>query len=231
MSQRFRKRVLMIEDARDMQVTVKAAIGHICDLVCVSTLGDGEKELKSGDYSLLLLDVNLPDGDGFEFCRDLREKREFVDLPIMFLTGEIEIDSKVLGFELGADDYVTKPIEPTEFAARVMGKLRRSKQKVEGFTRGPYRVDMVAQRVHDVTLGKPLSLTPIEFKIFTHLLQNEGQLFSREDLLQLVWGGDVSVSRHTVDTHISSLRKKMGEAGSLLRSVFKKGYFLSFEET
>ena len=158
----------MIEDARDMQVTVKAAIGSVCDITAVTSLTEGEKELRAGEYELLLLDVNLPDGDGFEFCRELREKKEFMNLPIMFLTGEIEIDSRVLGFELGADDYVTKPIEPSEFAARGMARLKRSTQKQDSFTRRHYRIDLVAQRVHDLSMpgGRSLPLTPIEFKIF-----------------------------------------------------------------
>lgn len=152
---------------------------------------------------------------------------EFADLPIIFLTGHGEIEDKVLGFQLGADDYVTKPIEPTEFTARVLGKLRRQKSTQTVIKQGGYRVDLSKQKAFSADGNGQeveLNLTPIEFKLLTHFLQNEKKIFSRQDLLQLFWGNTVHVSGHTVDTHISSLRKKMGPAGILLHSVFKKGY-------
>jgi DNA-binding response OmpR family regulator len=224
------KRVLLVEDAMDMQIIVKAAIEKICILKCVETLAAAEMELGSTEYSLVLLDVNLPDGDGFEFCQSLRQKENFSDIPIIFLTGETEIRSRVLGFEIGADDYVTKPIEPLEFTARVLAKLKRQRKTQTSFIQGGYRVDLVLHKVFERDEGgaeKALVLTPIEFKLLSHFLQNREKIFSRQDLLSMFWGDDVHVSGHTVDTHISSLRKKMGEPGKLIRSVFKKGYCLS----
>jgi DNA-binding response OmpR family regulator len=222
----MKKRVLLVEDAKDMQLIVKAAIDDICDVNSVITLREAMTELESDLYSLLLLDVNLPDGDGFEFCQSLRSKEFFADLPIIFLTGETEVRSRVLGFELGADDYVTKPIEPVEFAARVLAKLKRNRRTQTSFTQAGYRVDLLQHKVFEKVEGqeKILNLTPIEFKLLCHFLQNKEKIYSRQDLLKMFWGAAVHVSDHTVDTHISSLRKKMGESGGLIRSVFKKGY-------
>lgn len=221
------KKVLLVEDSRDMQLTVSTAIGDDCKLTCVGSIADAEKALKSGNYSLLLLDVTLPDGDGFEFCKTLRAMPEYADLPIIFLTGHGQIEDKILGFELGADDYVTKPIEPEEFTARILGKLRRQKNAQTVINQAGYRIDLSKQKVFSTSddgQERELSLTPIEFKLLTHFLQNEKKIFSRQDLLNLFWGNTVHVSGHTVDTHISSLRKKMGSSGILLHSVFRKGY-------
>jgi two-component system, OmpR family, phosphate regulon response regulator PhoB len=224
------KRVLLVEDAMDMQMIVKAAIEKNCDLKCVETLSAAQTELSRNEYSLILLDVNLPDGDGFEFCQSLRRKDIYSDIPIIFLTGETETRSRVLGFELGADDYVTKPIEPQEFTARVLAKLKRPRKAQTSFSQAGYRVDLVLHKIFEKGedgAEKALVLTPIEFKLLSHFLQNREKIFSRQDLLSMFWGDDVHVSGHTVDTHISSLRKKMGEPGRMIRSVFKKGYRLS----
>lgn len=224
------KKVLLAEDTIDMQLMVKASIGDMCDLTCVTTLQDAQKELRQGAYSLLVLDVGMPDGNGFDFCRLLRSQEAFANLPIFFLTGANNVEEKVLGFGVGADDYVTKPLEPEEFRARVQRKLKAGPKAQTGFTESGFRVEFSTQKIFEIEKdGKErlLSLTPLEFKLLSHFLQNEGKIFSRSDLLNLFWGGDVHVSRHTVDTHISSLRKKMGASGASLRSIFKKGYCLS----
>jgi Response regulators consisting of a CheY-like receiver domain and a winged-helix DNA-binding domain len=221
------KKVLLVEDARETQLIVKAALSDICQLTVVETIAEGRKEISTGSYALLVLDVKLPDGNGFEFCKNLRETDRFIDLPIVMLTGESETARKVHGFEIGADDYVTKPFDAQEFRARISRKLRRG-NKV-GFTKDGYRVDYNSHRIFeqmDNAEEQALSLTPLEFKLFAHFLQNEGTIFTREELLELFWGGDIHVSKHTVDTHISSLRKKIGNTGAFLRSVFKKGYCL-----
>lgn len=223
--------MLLVEDARDIQYIVKAAIGDFCTLKCVETTAEADVELRNGNYSLLLLDVNLPDRDGFEYCRELRSQKIFFDLPIIFLTGRSQLDSKVQAFELGADDYITKPFDARELKARVVGKLRRSGRSNEtSFLSSGFRVDFSVQKIFVLTDDEKetaLNLTPIEFKLLSHFLQNEGKIFSRQELLDLFWSDNMYVSKHTVDTHISSLRKKMGPAGANLRSVFKQGYRFS----
>ena len=143
----------------------------------------------------------------------------------MFLTGNAGVDQRVLGFELGADDYIVKPFEPKEFRARILAKIKRRTGK-SSFALSVFRIDLPTQKATMDTSEGPveLTLTPIEFKLLVHFLRNEGQVFSREDLLTSVWGGTVHVSGHTVDTHISALRKKLGEYGSCFRAVVKRGY-------
>ena len=114
-----KQKVLLVEDAADMQLIVKAAIGEICDLIFVKTLKDAAQTLRGGGFALVLLDIVLPDGDGFTFCKTLRASPGTKDLPIIFLTGENEISQRVLGFDLGADDYITKPFWIGELLARL----------------------------------------------------------------------------------------------------------------
>ncbi|WP_413558361.1 response regulator transcription factor [Bdellovibrio sp. HCB209] len=222
-----KKRVLLVEDSREMQAIVRHAVEGICSLYSVSSADEGRKELEKGIYSLLLLDVSLPDANGFEFCRDLRAERKFADMPVIFLTGKTEVASKVQGFEVGGDDYVTKPFDPEELKARVRGKLRRSKSAGSSFVISGFRVDLSLHKIFAISEEggeTPLPLTPIEFKLLSHFMKNEGKVFSRQKLLEMFWGDSLYVSKHTVDTHISSLRKKLGAPGSQLRSIFKQGY-------
>lgn len=228
-------KVLLVEDDLGMQKIVQAVIAPRCDLTCVGTLTGAQGEIEDSEYALLILDVHLPDGDGFSFCRQVRANPKFNDLQIIFLTGHGDKEHKVHGFSLGADDYVVKPIEPMEFIARVEARLNiKQRTKVQtNFQAAGFRVDLISQRVYRSEASgteRALELTPIEFRLFVHFLSNEGKIFSRENLLQAIWGGAVSVSTHTIDTHISSLRKKLGDVGRLLRNVLKKGYCFSADE-
>jgi DNA-binding response OmpR family regulator len=223
----MKKNVLLVEDARDIQLLVRTAIGDRVNLTCVDNTQRASEELRSGKFALMLLDVNLPDANGFDFCRRLRSEDEFAELPIFFLTGEGETEHKIVGFNAGGDDYLTKPFDPLELEARVMAKLSRKKATKENIQVDGYRVDLVQHKVFQKQASgeeEALPLTPLEFRLLSLFLRNEGKIFPRQELLRLFWGDAVYVSRNTVDTHISSLRKKMGDDGSSIKSVFKKGY-------
>lgn len=222
-------KILLIEDSLAMQITVEATVAEICGLTVVSTLADARKALGNTEYSLIVLDVNLPDGDGFAFCKELREQSRFQNLPIVFLTGQTDVEDRVKGFSLGADDYIVKPFEPKEFMARIISKLKRKPKGTpeREFRKSVFRVDLTGQRAHLLTTEgteEPMNLTPIEFKLLVHFLTHEGMIFSREDLLKAIWGASTHVSGHTVDTHISGLRKKLGYKATDLKAVTKQGY-------
>lgn len=229
-------RILLVEDAISMQLVVQSAVGNLCSLTCVTTVSDAQRELAAGPFALLLLDVELPDGDGFEFCRKLRAQDKFHSLPIIFLTWKSGVDSRVLGFSLGADDYIVKPIEPKEFSARIESKLKRRPlgPLQTTFRKSDFRVDLTSHRIFLMSSSDretELGLTPIEFKLLVHFLRNEGVIISREELLTAVWGDAVHVSAHTIDTHISSLRKKISSTGHHLKAVVKKGYCFSLSSS
>jgi DNA-binding response OmpR family regulator len=222
------EKVLLVEDTPDMQIMVRSAIGDKCQLTCVETIKDAEFTLASGGYSLVILDVGLPDGDGFSFCRKLRTGESFKDVQIVFLTGSGEIEQRVLGFDIGADDYITKPFNSKEFQARILAKLRRKADPAmkTSYNQDAFRVNWPSQKAYLAQDGAEteLNLTPIEFKLLSHFLSNEGQIFTREELLKTVWGNAVHVSSNTVDTHISSMRKKVGPYAGCFKAVVRRGY-------
>jgi DNA-binding response OmpR family regulator len=219
--------VLLVEDARDMHIIVESAIGDLCTLTFASTLQDAEKILSTKSFALMILDVLLPDGEGFAFCEKIKLTDRHQNLPVIFLTGENEIQQKVRGFSVGADDYVIKPLEPIEFAARVAAKLKKVAQNSASVAAAGLRIELATHRVFYKTESgqeQRLPLTPIEAKIITQLLKNPGKVITREDLMKSVWGEDVHISAHTVDTHMSSLRKKLGPVGEQLKAVSRQGF-------
>lgn len=224
--------ILLVEDSLSMQLLVRSVLENFCALTCVTSIGDAERALKSESFSLILLDVGLPDGDGLLFCKALRDREQMRDVPIVFLTNESRLERKVMGFTVGADDYITKPFEPEEFLARIEAKLKRKPvgKPVTTVVKHDFRFDLTSQRAFQTDgagVETELELTPNEFKIFFHLLNHEGVTFSREELLETLWGPSVHVTTHTIATHVSTLRKKIGAYGPMIRGVPKKGYCFS----
>lgn len=159
-----------------------------------------------GGYDLLLLDLMLPGKDGFEVCRELR--KEGCEVPIIMLTARTQEAEKVLGLELGADDYITKPFSPMELRARIKAVLRRT----GGEDPSHYRFDGLEvdlKRFEVCRDGSTVRLTPLEFKLLAAFVRNPGQVLSRDRILDLVWGRDAFVTDRVVDTHITNLRKKI----------------------
>ena len=202
-------RILIAEDEPDI------ALGLQQDLLLegyeVEVVGDGQKAVDradQGEIDLVLLDVMLPRKDGFAVCRELR--RAGKRMPIILLTARTQEAEKVLGLELGADDYITKPFSPMELRARIKAALRRSAELMPQVYRfADYDVDF--GRFELRKNGKPVDLTPIEFKLLAAFVQHRGNVLSRQQLLDHVWGRGVFVTDRVVDTHIGNLRKKVEE--------------------
>jgi len=219
--------ILLVED-NDLEIKIiQSALSQDCEIITASTVQAAQKALANYSFSLILLDVGLPDGCGYKLCEQIRNTNVTKHTPIFFLTGHGSVEERVSGFALGADDYIVKPFEPSEFIARVQAKLKRqSGQGAKSFTEGQFFVDVTRQQI-SILKGESkeqLNLTPLETKIMIHFLQNVGQVFSRPDLVKAIWGESTHISHHTVDTHISSLRKKMGDSAHHLTSVQKQGY-------
>ncbi len=203
-------RILVIEDEANI------ALGLQDDLTLegyqVEVAGDGEagsRLAQEGQFDLIILDIMLPKKDGFQICRELR--RSGVTTPVLLLTAKTQEAEKVLGLELGADDYVTKPFSPLELRARIKALLRRSQnQAVDVFRFGDCEVHF--QKFEVCRAGVPVNLTPIEFKLLSALIRNRGKVLSRDQLLELVWGADTFITDRVVDTHITNLRKKIEPA-------------------
>jgi DNA-binding response OmpR family regulator len=194
------------------------------------TYGDVEsfyRSLTTEPPGLIILDLMLPGTDGFEICKYLKGHSKFATIPIIMLTARAEETDKVVGLELGADDYVTKPFSPRELVARVRAVLRRHGEKEV-----TKRIDLGGVATIDIEKyeveieGKKIELTPTEFKILQLLANKKGRIFSREQILDFLWGQDKTVIDRTVDVHIRHLREKLGKAAALIKNVRGVGYKL-----
>jgi two-component system OmpR family response regulator len=170
-----------------------------------------------------VLDIALPGMDGTEVCRRLRESADWT--PVLFLTARDDEVDRILGLELGADDYVTKPFSPRELVARVKAVLRRTDgppdvERVRAL--GPLTLDAGRREVRAV--GELVSLTPTEFDLLAHLMQRPGRVFTREELLASVWGYAAHGGTRTVDVHVAQVRAKLGDCAAVIRTVRGVGY-------
>lgn len=181
---------------------------------------------------LIVLDLMLPDVDGFEICRQLRSKPRYSSIPIIMLTARSEEADKVLGLELGADDYVVKPFSPRELTARVKAVLRRTaKIEPEQEVTTVGGLICIDPQKYVVTVeGRRVDLTTTEFRILQLLASRIGWVFSRDRILTHLWGSDKMVIDRTIDVHIKHLREKLGKAGALVKNMRGIGYKLEEEE-
>ena len=200
-------RILIVEDEPDIALGLEDDLkieGHEVEIV-----RDGEtasRRAREPGWELILLDVMLPKKDGFDVCRELR--RAGVRTPIILLTAKTHEAEKVLGLELGADDYVTKPFSPRELRARIKAVLRRLEEPPpEVYRFGDVEVDFSRGEVRRA--GRPVETTPLEFKLLSVFIRCRGRVLSREQLLDQAWGGETFVTDRAVDSHIVNLRRKI----------------------
>jgi two-component system, OmpR family, catabolic regulation response regulator CreB len=196
-------RILLVEDEAAIADTVVYALqadGH--GVVHCLTGGEALREARRSHFDLAVLDVGLPDINGFALCRELREERE---LPVIFLTAQGAEADRLLGFELGADDYIAKPFSPRELAARVRVALRRGGTPASA----PRRFEHDAEGKRIRYCGQVLDLTRYEYGLLAALLQRPGAVLSRAQLMDRVWGEALDSGDRTVDTHIKTLRAKL----------------------
>ncbi|MBM2813729.1 MAG: alkaline phosphatase synthesis transcriptional regulatory proteinphoP [Ignavibacteria bacterium] len=188
------------------------------------------KHLKEEIPGLLILDLMLPDLDGLEVCKKLRQDKKYSQIPIIMLTAKSEEFDKVLGLELGADDYMTKPFSPRELVARVKSILRRETRADKSYLIKVGEILSIdLQKYEVIAYNVKVELTSTEFKILTLLLERRGWVYSRNQILDYLDTYDKGVLDRTVDVHIKNLREKLGDAGKMIKNIRGVGY--KFEET
>lgn len=198
--------------------------------VCASNGSDALKEIAAHPISLVILDVMMPGEDGLDVCKRLRSRAETASLPVILLTARADESDKVIGLELGADDYVTKPFSPKELVARVKALLRRSKSKGEEAIYH-YRHLMLDTARHVVKAdGKKIVLTAKEFSLLEVLLEKKGRVLTRDSLLKSIWGYDYFGTTRTVDVHIRRLREKIPFLSKAIETLPSLGYKLIDEQ-
>lgn len=221
-----RQKILIVEDDKNISKLVKYNLEKE-NYECVAAVS-GEKALEildSQPIDLIILDIMLPGMDGFEMCRAAKQKEKLKDVPIVILTARGEEVDRIVGLELGADDYIVKPFSPRELGLRVKAILKRGKREVtkkDVLTAGDITVDIPK---HKVTVkGKEVELTQMEFKLLATIIERRGRVQTREKLLSDVWDMSAEVDTRTIDTHIKRLREKLGRAGSFVETVRGLGY-------
>ncbi|MEE3625999.1 phosphate regulon transcriptional regulator PhoB [Nitrospirillum sp. BR 11752] len=224
--------VLIVEDETDLVTLLSYNLEK--EGFRVLTANDGEEALLLADEQaphLVLLDWMLPLMSGLEVCRQMRRNPKTREIPIIMLTARGEEADKVRGLNSGADDYISKPFSPTELVARIRAVLRRAVPSLaeELLRYGDISMDLAAHRVR--RNSRDIHLGPTEFRLLRHFMQHPGRVFSREQLLDIVWGHDVYVEPRTVDVHIRRLRKALNEETELdmIRTVRSAGYALDMK--
>ena len=229
----MRHRILIVEDEAALVTLLRYNLER--EGFHVSEARDGDEALVVIDENppdLILLDWMLPMTSGIEVCRQIRRKPKTRSTPIIMLTARGEEADKVRGLESGVDDYVTKPFSPAELLARIRALLRRANPPPSDETLrcGDIRMDLAAHKVHRGERG--VHLGPTEFRLLRYLMEHQGRVFSREQLLDAVWGRDVFVEARTVDVHIRRLRKALNGKDELdmIRTVRAAGYSIECPE-
>ena len=183
-------------------------------------------------FDFCILDVMLPKMDGFEMCRLLKQDRRFSAIPVIILTAKGEEVDRIVGLELGADDYIVKPFSPRELVLRAKAVLRRGQipdeKKKEILSSGDLVIDVSRHKV--MVKDKSVALSPMEFKLLSVLVERTGRVQSRDQLLTDVWGMSSEVTTRTIDTHVKLLRQKLGKAGDMIQTVRGIGYKIDDEE-
>jgi len=220
-------RILVVEDEPDIQEVLDYNLkrdGH--DVTLTSTAKEGLRLARDRRPDLVLLDLMLPDGSGTDLCKTLRQDTTMRGVRVMMLTAKGEEIDRVLGFELGADDYIVKPFSVRELLLRVQSVLRRGGAEDSGggemLQFGMLRVDRAAHRVW--VDGHEVELTALEFKLLLTLHDRRNRVQTRDALLSDVWKIDADVTTRTVDTHVKRLREKLGNAGIYIQTVRGVGY-------
>ena len=224
------QKILLIEDEPDIRKTLEYNLSREgFDVACASSLSEGKHYINADQFSLILLDLMLPDGSGLDLCRELKSDSEKKTTPIIILTAKDDEVDKVVGFELGADDYVTKPFSVRELILRVKAVLKRGNQKSANLEVQRQFGDLVIDvDSHEVFVdNESITLTALEFKLLRQLVDRRGRVQSRDQLLSDVWGYSADVTTRTVDTHIKRLREKLGVMGKYVQTIRGVGYKFS----
>ncbi|MBI3377818.1 MAG: response regulator [Nitrospirae bacterium] len=224
------KKILIVDDEKDIVELIAYNLkkeGFVTD-----SAPDGETALakiKKGNYDLVILDLMLPGLQGVELCRIIRNDIQMASLPVIMLTAKGEEVDRVLGLEMGADDYITKPFSPRELVARVNAVLRRAKERPASgriIKEGGLVIDKDAYAV--TRKGIPIKLSATEFRLLLYLVERKGRVFNREQLLNAVWSDEAFVEPRTVDVHIRRLRAQIEEnpsSPSYIKTMRGAGYF------
>jgi DNA-binding response OmpR family regulator len=225
------KKILLVDGCTDSRNQVSQALGEHYELELAASLAEARDQVARYPYDLVLLEADFTGEDAWGWCAELKREVKTREMPVIFLTRRSEVADKVNAFEHGADDYLVKPYESLELCSRVKVRLRgaRVTDQERLIQRGiltlsvPYQKAVIQQGDSE----KDLRLTPTEFRLLYFFIKHEGTVLSRDQLLTTIWSEDVHVLSRTIDKHISTLKKKLGDGSEYIHSVHSRGYKFS----
>ncbi len=225
----MKSNILLVEDSEEFQFMVRKVLTKH-NVITTSNPDDVIKILDREKIDLILLDLGLPRRDGFSVLDELQNSR-FGSIPVVCLTGKTEISDKLAAFSLGADDYIVKPFDIIEFKARIDAKISRIKKYAvdQNVVVGKLRLNWMSQQIF-TEANHEIPLTQTEYKLLVCLVHDSAKVYSRQELMNAVWGNEESVFDRAVDVHISSLRKKLSSHGIRFKSVPGVGYKILIDE-
>lgn len=217
--------LLIVEDSKDIQDLLTFVLSPIAKITTTPSVVQALDLFLNNTYDMILMDVELEDGDGFDLTSQIRKTVKGKNLPLMFLTTKSHIEDKKTGFSLGAEDYIVKPCDPIEIRMRVESRLEKISNHpvIERIEKSGLLLDVPLQKVYLAPTQQDIDVTPLQFKILYFLMSHENEIVSREKLIQEIWGQDVHIGR-SIDTHINSLRRKLGDHSKKIQSVYGSGY-------
>lgn len=220
-------RILLVEDDPELTEIIidyfTEKSGGTLQLETAKTGEEGLEKCVDQNYELVLLDVMLPEVDGFTICKELREHS---DVPIVFLTARHDERDRLYGYNIGCDDYVTKPFSLGELYAKVMALIKRTKGMVRNETITAGRISLNPFRYTVFVDDEEVLLTPTQFVLLRILMENTGKVVSRESLIMRIWGYDFEGNERVIDNHVKKLRRALGDAAGQIKTVYKQGYRL-----
>jgi DNA-binding response OmpR family regulator len=221
-------KILLIDESLETYNRVLESTHLIADLAWCSSIKSSEEWMAHSITDIVILDIDLPDGNGIDFCSKLQ--KDFPHVPVFFLTVHSLLSEKILGFSVGAEDYITKPFLALELRARIDAKLKRNKislKSLDFFSWDEISIDRVKQEVKAFdSLKKPVvvELTALEFKLLNYFANHVDEVVTRDMILDNIWGQNIYIYNRSVDTHVSKLRRKLGEVAHIIQSVHGTGY-------
>ena len=219
-------RILVVDDEELIRNVIKEYLS--LENFIVDEAQDGDiaiNKVKNSNYDLIIMDIMMPNKDGFSAFKEIKEIKK---IPCIMLSARGEEYDKLTGFDLGVDDYVTKPFSPKELVARVKAVIKRTKQEEEKYV---FNTLVIDDKAHSVTVdNKEVNLTPKEYDLLKYFVKNKNIALSREQLLSAIWGYDFYGDDRTIDTHIKTLRKAMGKYGDLIKTVRGMGYKFEYKD-
>lgn len=219
------EKILVIEDNKDYQFLIQSSLGAEYRVILADTGKQGVELAREHKPDLILLDIQLGEMDGFEVCHLLKGHKDTANTPVIFLSSRGDAHSKVMGFDLGADDYIQKPFESEELKARIKVRIKQNharRESVSAYEIQGMRIDFLGHRVFIEEKEVPFSA--LEFKLLSYFVRNPDRVLSRERILNNVWGVDTFVTDRVVDSHIRSIRKKLGPFKDHIESIYGEGY-------